>query len=157
MPLRCPHLPWLAWSLLVTAGCSRPAPDLSPTTSSPAPVDPTPLSPAQLARIEVLQKTFAEFDPDSLDKWIDDFKHERSPEKEIATYEAVATAYREYAARHTLNHPARREVYQLLLMRSSMPEEEVLLKARPALLSPDEVRQVLRSYPSTLPPSPAHS
>lgn len=154
-----PKAALLAATLLIAACCTQPRPDGSPD-STPAPlasVGRATLSPGQLARIEAVQETLAEFDSTPLEEWITNFQLERSPEKEIVIYEAVAFTYRDYCAHHALTPGARREVYQLLLMRSAMPDEEVMLKARPALLSSDEVQQVLRSYPSTIPPSPAHT
>src|SRR5262245_17966299 len=125
---------WLSYalaSLAVSACKTRPEPTGSVTrpdgvTLAPGPIRHETLTPDQLRRIEALQRTFSDVDPTPLDKWVDDFKRDRDPDREIAVYEAMAQAYTTYCARHALTPAARDDVYQLVLVRSAAPDAEVL-------------------------------
>lgn len=110
------------------------------------------LAPEQLARIKHLQTIFAEVDPTPLDKWVDDFRRDTDPEREIRIYESMAHAYDAYVSSRTLSLAAKREVYQLVLLRSGASDEDVLQHAKLEVLSPDDAKEVLRNY--TAPPVP---
>lgn len=62
----------------------------------PAPCTPKEVSADQVARIEVLQRTFAEHDRSALDRWLQDFRCEADPERELRIYEAMGQACRAY-------------------------------------------------------------
>jgi hypothetical protein len=105
-----------------------------------------------MMRIALLQKTFGDVDPTPFEKWVDDFKRDRHPDREIAIYEAMAQAYTEYCARHPVTMEARIEVYRLVLARSGAPDDEALRQVPPTVLSRDQAEEVLRGYPA--PPQP---
>src|SRR4051812_46034993 len=95
---------------LLTTGCTK-APDptatgaqksagqvkwVDPKTIQPGPIRHEALTENQLARIRALHATFAEVDPNPLEKWIDDFKRDADPDRELAVWERMARAYRRY-------------------------------------------------------------
>jgi hypothetical protein len=125
---------------------------VAPGQLRPGPIRHATLTPTQIARIEAIQKTFAEFDPSPLDKWIDDFKRDQHPDREIAIYEAMAQAYTGYCSHHTLTREAREEVYGLILARSGAPDDEVMRGARLQHLRREDAIEVLRGY--SAPPQP---
>ena len=53
-------------------------------TLAPGPIRHETLTPDQMKRIAVLQTTFGDVDPTPLEKWVDDFKRDRDPDREIA-------------------------------------------------------------------------
>jgi hypothetical protein len=86
------------------------------------------------------------------EKWVDDFKRDRDPDREIAIYETMARAYTGYCTRYPVTTDARIEVYRLVLARSAAPDDEVLRRVRLEVLSREQAEEVLRGYPA--PPQP---
>src|SRR5262249_20201734 len=110
------------------------------------------LTPTQLARIGTLQQVFSDVDETSLDKWIEDFKRDQDLEREIRIYEGMAEAYRAYCADKTLTAQAKRDVYQVVLLRSGRQEAEVIGGVTLQPPSVSDAREVLRLY--RVPPAP---
>jgi hypothetical protein len=107
------------------------------------------LTEQQTARIAALQRTFAEVDGSSLEKWLDDFKHDANVDRELSVYEEIARAYTSYIrANRTMSQAAKREVYSLLLMRSGTTEEQTLARARLRVLDEKQARDVQRALMS---------
>jgi hypothetical protein len=121
-------------------------------TLAPGPIRHEALTPDQMRRIAVLQKTFGDVDPTPIEKWVDDFKRDRDPDREIAIYEAMAQAYTGYCTRHAVTTEARIEVYQLVLARSGAPDDVVLREVPIKVLRREQAEEVLRGYPA--PPQP---
>jgi hypothetical protein len=117
-----------------------------------SPIQHETLTDLQIARISALQKTFADVDSSSLEKWLDDFKHDENVDRELSVYEDIAKAYASYTAANPLPVAARREVYSLLLVRSGTTEEETLAHTKVRILDEKRARAVLRSYMA--PPHP---
>jgi hypothetical protein len=117
----------------------------------PGPVQHDNLTPEQIERITELQDTFREVDPTPLAEWIDDFKRDREPDREIRIYESMAAAYAGFCSGRSLTLEAKREVYQLVLMRSGAPDDEVLARAALKVLTPTDAREILGLY--NAPPS----
>ena len=114
----------------------------------------------QMARLKVLQAAFAEVDPTPLEKWVDDFKRDRDPDREIRIYESMARAYVAYCRGRDLSLAAKKEVYGVVLVRSGAPEAEVLSQLKLKELSLSDAKDVLRLYsnapaPITIMPSGA--
>jgi hypothetical protein len=121
-------------------------------TLHPGPIRHETLTPDQMRRIAVLQKTFGDVDPTPLEEWVDDFKRDRNPDREIAIYEAMAQAYTGYCTRHSVTPEARMEVYKLVLVRSRAPDDEVRRTVPLKVLNREQAEEVLRGYPA--PPQP---
>ena len=104
------------------------------------------LSEEQLRRIKKLHETFAEVDMSSLEKWIDNFKRDADPDSEIAIWERVANAYRNYCSQRQLTLEAKGDVFQALVLRSMTADEEAVKTLKLKVLSSDEARKLMREY-----------
>lgn len=150
-------------SAVLVAGCkgasdAPKAQTVDPAELRPGPIRHATLSPELVARITKVQAVFAEVDPTPLEKWLEDFRRDVHPERELAIYESMARAYSGYVAGRELTMPAKNDVYVLVLLRSSAPDDQVLANARLTTLSMEEARAVLRLYdaspqPVTVSPS----
>ena len=87
-----------------------------------------------------------------LEKWIDDFKRDRDPNREIRIYEGMAEAYTAYCSGRNLTLRAKQDVYQIVLLRSGAPDAEVLRRLKLKALSVDDAKEVLSLYRA--PPAP---
>jgi hypothetical protein len=74
---------------------------VDPKTIQPGPIRHEKLSEKQMERIRTLQATFVEVDGHPLDKWVDDFKRDQDPDREIRIWERMAKAYRSYCGKHS--------------------------------------------------------
>lgn len=88
----------------------------------------------------------------SLEKWIDDFKRDLDPEGNIRIWEDMQVAYNSYCGNHVLPLETRKEVFKVVLMRSMMPDVDVLSRLEPEHISVDEVRSILAAYPGEAKP-----
>jgi hypothetical protein len=120
---------------------------IAPGQLQPGPIRHEALTAAQLDRLTKLQQTFSDVDPTPLEKWVDDFQRDHDPEREIRIYEAMAAAYSGYGAGRALTLPAKRDVYQVVLLRSGAPDAEVLRQLELTTLSLDDAREILKLYP----------
>lgn len=118
----------------------------------PGPVRHEQLSAAQMERIKKLQQTFSEVDPMPLEKWVDDFKRDLNPDRELRVYEGMAEAYTAYCSGRNLTPLAKQDVYQVVLLRSSAPDAEVLQQLNLKALSIDDAKEILKLYKA--PPAP---
>jgi len=64
----------------------------------------------------------------------------------------MATAYAGFCGGRNLTPEAKREVYELVLLRSGAPDKEVLERAALKVLTPTDASEVLALY--RMPPSP---
>jgi hypothetical protein len=135
-------------SLLACEGRKQPSPEkpIDPAHLQPGPIRHPQLTEAQLDRIGKLQQTLLEVDPSPLDRWIDDFKRDSDPEREIQIYEGMASAYSAYCTGRTLTLAAKQDVYQVVILRSGAPDTEVLPRLKLHALSVDDARDVLKLY-----------
>ena len=122
--------------------------------------DPSKLGRGSIQHEQLTADQLAEVDPTPLDKWVDDFKRDRDPEREIRIYESMARAFVAYGRGRKLSLAAKKEVYELVLLRSGAPETEVLPQLKLRELSVAEAKDVLRLYsdapaPITVAPSGA--
>jgi len=106
------------------------------------------LTEQQLVRVRRLQSALSEADPSTFEKWTEDFEKDQDPEKEISIWEAIAAAYQSYCSAKTgLSVEAKREVLQILLVRSGTDDEaEVLGHLNLSILTRQDARDVLRFY-----------
>ena len=100
----------------------------------------------QINRARRLQRTFSEVDPSSLEKWVDDFRRDVSPDNELKIWEQMATAYETFIASRNLTVDGKKDVYGILLMRSGAPEEEVLKHQELKVLTEKDAREILALY-----------
>jgi hypothetical protein len=126
--------------------------DMSRTNLKPGPVRPEPLTAVQRARVETVQKALSEVDGNPLSEWLDDFSRDGHPDAEIATYEAIADAFTRYCGKHETTLAMRKDVYRVLLERSTASSDEVVAHTRLRELSHQQLVDVLAEYKA--PPSP---
>jgi len=119
---------------------------IDPAKLVPSPTQHQSLTAAQMERVERLQRTFAEVDPTPLAKWVEDFKRDRDPDRELRIYEGMADAYRAYCNGRKLSPRAKTDVYRVVLLRSGAPEAEVLPRLKLEELTVAEAKEVLRLY-----------
>ncbi len=105
-----------------------------------------------LARIKAVHETFADVDGTPLEKWIDDFKRDLDPERNISIWEDMQVAYNSYCNDRELPLEKRKEVFKIVLMRSMMPDEDVLARLELEHVPVDDVRTILAAYPGDATP-----
>lgn len=136
------------------------AQSIAPASVRPGPLQREQLTSSQMERIKRLQQTFSEVDPSPLEKWVDDFKRDRDPDREIRIYEGMAAAYSAYCTGRTLTLPAKKDVYDVVILRSGAPDADVLSQVKLDVLSVDDAKDILKLYrmapaPITVSTSPA--
>ncbi len=106
------------------------------------------LSEEQVKKITLIQSTFAEVLPVSLDKTLDDFKRDIDVDSEIKVWLNMVDAYNKYLnlKQGKLDLNRKQEVFNLILSRSMMPANEAIANVKPTLLTEKEVQEVLRFY-----------
>lgn len=152
----------LTW--LVAAGCDRreqsstsntpsPAPTsqpqvkwVDPSTIQPGPIRRESLTPEQMERVRRLQAVFVEVDGQSVAQWVDGFKRDLDPDRELDIWETMAKAYTVYCSKRTLSPEAKKEVYKIVLLRSMAPEKDVLGHLELKVLTRNEAVEVMRGF-----------
>lgn len=119
---------------------------VDPHKLEPGPIRNASLSPTQMERVQRLQKVFSDVDPSPVDKWVDDFKRDANPESEIAIYESMATAFEGFTTNKNLSLDAKNDVYQVVLLRSAAPEEEVLKHLKLKILTEENAKEIMSLY-----------
>jgi len=112
----------------------------------PGPVRHETLTPQQIERLRKLQAALAEVDDSPLEKWIDDFRHDADPDREIAVFEAIAQGYQAFCSSRFRTVAQKQDVFGLLLERSGTTEEDVLAHRKLKVLTPEEAREALSYY-----------
>jgi hypothetical protein len=119
---------------------------VDPASLNPGPKMPQGLSPKQMARIYKLRDTLAEVEHSSIEKWVDNFKRDANPDKELAIWERIADGYRRNCSKKQLSIEAKKDVFQLLLLRSMASEQEVLNHIKLKTLTVDEAKETLKEF-----------
>jgi hypothetical protein len=119
---------------------------VDPKTIHPGPIQRESLSDEQMARVRKLQATFVEVDGQTVEKWVDDFRRDADPDRELRVWERMAKAYHAYCDGRKLSPDAKKEVYRVLLLRSMASEQEVLERSKLKELSRDDVIAVMKGY-----------
>jgi hypothetical protein len=119
---------------------------VDPASLKPGPIKHQGLSPKQLERIYKLRDTLAEVEHSPIDKWVDNFKRDANPDKELAIWERIADGYTRYCSKRRLSIEAKKDVFQLLLLRSMASEQEVLNHVKLKTLSADEAKETLKEF-----------
>ncbi len=84
----------------------------------PSPIRRDCLTEDQTARLRRIHETFAEVDGFTFEQRLDGFKRDMNPDRELEVWERLAAVYERFCASRQLSLDAKREVYQLLPMRS---------------------------------------
>lgn len=100
----------------------------------------------QERRVSIAYRILGNIFPDSLSAWVDDFRKDRTPEREIKILEGIAKAFSKVDSRFSLSTDSAKEVYTLLLMRSGSKKSDVIRNYQPKLFSPKNVSEILDCY-----------
>jgi len=112
------------------------------------------LTPDQLRRTKEIQQALAEVDPSSLEEWVDGFKRDQDPEREIAVWEQIVRAYQSYCSTKRLTIEQKTDVLRILLVRSQAEEDEALKHLELRTLTTAEAKKVMSFYEGAT--SPIH-
>jgi hypothetical protein len=112
----------------------------------PGPIKNQELNPKQMERIYKLRGVLAEVERSPIEKWVENFKQDANPDKELTVWEKIADSYTRYCARKPLSREAKEDVFQLLLLRSMASEREVLNHIKLKTLTVDEAKETLREF-----------
>jgi hypothetical protein len=99
-----------------------------------------------MERINKLRDALAEVERSPIEKWVDNFKRDANPDKELAVWERIAAGYTRYCSRKRLSKEAKEDVFQLLLLRSMASEKEVLNHIKLKTLTVDEAKETLKEF-----------
>ena len=139
-------------ALLVT-GCDRGSTSgdgktqwIDPKKLEPGPIRHAGLTDEQMARVQRVQKVFSEVDPSPIEKWVEDFRRDLNPERELSHWESMATAYETFTTSRALTLAAKKEVFGVVLLRSGAPEEEVLKHVKLKILTEKDARDIMRLF-----------
>jgi len=119
---------------------------VDPKTIQPGPIQRDALSDEQMARIRALQAVFVEVDGQTVEQWVDSFKRDWDPDKELRIWEQMAKAYRGYCDGKQLSAVAKKDVYRVVLLRSMASEQDVLERVELNELSHDDAIAVMKGF-----------
>ncbi|MBC8754189.1 hypothetical protein H2O64_05865 [Kordia sp. YSTF-M3] len=119
---------------------------VDPNTIEQGPILNKTLTDKQIEQITYLFETFKEVDPTPKEKWIENFKRDLNPDNEIAIWMMMANAYTSFCKDKTISLATKNEVFKLVLIRSSLPENEVLQEIDLSYLSEDDAKSILAAY-----------
>lgn len=122
---------------------------IDPEQIQPGPIRHESLTDEQLTRLGKVYDVFAQVDGQPIKVWIDNFKRDIDPDQELAIWEIMASAYSQYCDNRELSLEAKREVYQVVLLRSMVPEDQVLQHLELKVLSVDDAREVMQGFPGS--------
>jgi len=141
----------LAFLIIFTASACK-SPQKNPETAavkdiSLGPVVHDSLTADQILKIKYIQQTFQDVYPVTLEETITNFKRDEPPDKEIAIWLNMATAYQKFIQKYTGSDSAKKqEAFKLILLRSMMPSPKAIEQAQLKVLSQEQVNDLLQYY-----------
>jgi hypothetical protein len=100
----------------------------------------------QIERLRKLQVALAEVDDSPIERWIDDFRYDANPDREIGVFEAVAEAYQAFCSARPRDLAQKKDAFGLLLDRAGSTYEDSLKNYELRVLSIAEAKEVLSYY-----------
>ncbi len=73
-------------------------------------------------------------------------RYQLNPDNELKIWEAMATAYETFTASRNLTLDAKKEVFQVVLLRSGEPEEQVLQHLKLTALTQKDAREIMALF-----------
>jgi hypothetical protein len=119
---------------------------VDPKRMEPGPIRHASLTEEQISRAQRVQKIFSEVDPSPIEKWIEDFKRDANPDRELAIWEGMATAYETFTASKSLTLEGKKEVFRVVLLRSGESDDEVLKHADLKILTEKDARAIMALF-----------
>ena len=143
----------MALCAVLMTGCDRASspPDREVKSIDPKKVEPGPIRHAnltgeQMSRVQRVQKIFSEVDPSPLEKWVEDFRRDVNPDRELAIWEEMAKAYETFTTSKSLTPDQKKEVFQVVLMRSAAPADEALKNLDLKILTEKDAREIMAVF-----------
>lgn len=99
-----------------------------------------------MERIYKLRDALAEVERSPIEKWVDNFKRDADPDKELVVWEKIVDGYSRNCSKRPLSIEAKEDIFQLLLLRSMAPEQEVLNQIKLKTLTVDEAKETLKEF-----------
>ena len=110
----------------------------------------TTFTPDLIGRIRLIRASFFQVRPDSMESWVDDFKRDAHPSREVAIWEHMASVYMECCAQHPeLSFDERKSVYKLVVV-LSVTRAANSIKSVSNTLPSSIVEEIFRTYGNLL-------
>ncbi|EEF59122.1 hypothetical protein [Pedosphaera parvula] len=119
---------------------------IDPNKLEAGPVRHASLTEAQMERVKRVQKVFSEVEPSPIEQWVDDFKRDQNPERELSIWEGMARAYETFTTSRNLALAGKQEVFQVVLLRSGAAEDEVLKHLKLKILTEKDAREIMALF-----------
>jgi hypothetical protein len=113
-----------------------------------APIQHEELPPELVSRVRLIRACLLGAYTHSMDFWLDGFKRDLQPSREISHWEHIAAVYREYSAMMPLNPEQREKVVYLIL---SLGDEDIKVKEKAKGLPPDALKTISAIYSHRMP------
>ncbi|MEL6811817.1 MAG: hypothetical protein AAFP76_10820 [Bacteroidota bacterium] len=104
------------------------------------------LTEEQTEKITFLYETFKEVDPTPKEKWLEDFKRDLNPDREIEIWMMMANAYNSFCKDKNRSQEAKNEAFQIVILRSSAPEDQVLSLIELTHLTEEDAKFIMKNY-----------
>lgn len=113
---------------------------------SPGPIRNTEFTPEILNVIRKIQFVFREVFPDTFKEWVDSFKRDMYPIREIALWCWMADVYEETIEHFPAKLEYRKEIFKLLLSCTMEDDKSILSKAKTKYkhLSKEDIKLILK-------------
>ena len=115
---------------------------VNPNGVHPGQIRHSELTDTQVNRIRALQAHLGKYDGLTLDQWIDNFKRDANPDRELAVWDAISGAMRMTEEKMALTQDQSREAFKVVLMSSMAPYEQARPKMTLVLLSEQQVKEI---------------
>ena len=119
---------------------------VDPQTLKLGPIRHAQLPPYLIKRVRAFEPVFADVYPITHEKWIEGFRRDVHPEREIEIWEQSASAFSQFTSGRHLSLEVRKEVLGLLLFRSGATAEDTLKHVKLKYLSQEEARELISLY-----------
>ena len=119
-------------------------------TIKPAPIRYAELSDELVCRIRLIRSALLVPYPQTIELWLDSFKRDMYPQKEIEVWEHIAACYLEYAAINSLTHDQHKAAFNYILTMVSGGAHQYLKKTA-SHLSPDSIKLLHNACKSKFP------
>lgn len=100
----------------------------------------------QMTDVEQIQKDLSEVDPSSLQEWVDDFRRDLDPDRQIALWKHIAKVYVSTVKGRDLPRDYKKDVFGLLLTCSTAPREKSSTHLILTVLSQEEANAIMDEF-----------
>ena len=93
-----------------------------------------------------MHQVFHEVDPSSLEGWKEDFQRDSNPDSEIKIWENMAAAYEAFTTSRELSIDAKKDAYQVVMLRSAASEPDVLAHLKLKVLTEADAKEIMAHF-----------